>query len=321
MKKIKVPFRCIQKDVVELLKMKLSWLLSFSTAFCKEFIGKAVKAFALLEISNICCCECGYCGLRLGNNNLKRYKLSKEEILTAAQNAKNAGFKCLVMQSGENNCFSQDELCDIIRSVKKLGMDVVLSLGEKSHKEYQAYFDAGARGYLLRIEATKEVYKRVNPEKSWERRSQCLRDLKKIGFTVISGIMVGLPEQDLQSIAQSLIELKDADIIGIGPFIPHKETPLAKEKGGSLDLALRTMAVARLLFPNKGIIATTALDAVGKDGCKRALESMANIVMCKVTPDVDVDCFNLFGKGRNAGPSLAILSWLRANGRKISYKL
>lgn len=315
-----------ERQILKLLTEDSSILNTFAKAFRQMFVKDTVKAVALLEFSNYCCCSCKYCGLSTYNNKVLRYRLTKQEILSAAQNAKDAGFKWLVMQSGEDVSFSQNVLCDIIRSVKKLGMDIILSCGEKSYQEYDAYYKAGARGYLLRIETSdKDLYNQINPQKSWKRRDQCLRELKKIGYKIVSGIMVGLPGQDDKSIADDLVYLRKigADMIGIGPFIPHKETPFANEKGGTLDLALRTMAVARLLFPQSGIIATTALDAIdeAKNGCKFALETMADVVMCKVTPKSVVDRFDLFGAGKNGNCSNSVIDWLRQQKRTLSFKI
>ncbi len=323
--KTKIP-KLSEEQILNLLTMDQSILYTLAKESRQGFVKDTVRALALLEFSNYCRCSCKYCGLSTYNNKLSRYRLTKEEILSAAQNAKNAGFKWLVMQSGEDASFSQNVLCDIIRSVKKLGMNIILSCGEKSYQEYEAYYKAGASGYLLRIETSdKDLYNQINPQKSWERRDQCLRDLKKIGYKIVSGIMVGLPGQNLQSIAHDLVYLRqmDVDMIGIGQFIPHKETPFANEKGGTLDLALRTMAVARLLFPQSGIIATTALDAIdeAKNGCKFALETMANVVMCKVTPKDVVERFDLFGAGKNGNCSNSVIDWLHKQKRSVSFNI
>ena len=249
-----------------------------------EFVNK--KVCGLIEFSNICRNNCCYCGLRRDNCKLNRYRLEPEELIETARKAAKNGFKSLVLQSGEDVYYSKDKFSHIIEEIKKFGVSIILSVGERTYAEYKAWREAGADGYLMRIETTdKELYHRLDPGMSWQHRYECLLMLKELGYSLGSGIMVGLPGQSIESIANDLMFLKElgVSLSGIGPFIPHPQTPLANEKGGTLDLALRTMAVQRLLMPNIDIPATTAMEVLHPDGRKMALASGANLFMTNAT--------------------------------------
>ena len=252
----------------------------------KEFVGDEVHLRGLIEFSNICKCTCKYCGLRKDNSNLERYRLTPEQIIDFAKKAKDYGYKTIVMQSGEDAFFNKEVLTEIIREVKKLDVALTLSIGEKTFEEYEAYKNAGADRYLLRIETTdEELYKKMHPNMSFENRVQCLKNLKVLGYEVGSGCLVGLPEQTLESLARDILFFKeiDADMIGIGPFIPHPQTPLHKANQGSFELALKVMALTRILLPTINIPATTAMETLNPNGRIIALQSGANVVMPNVT--------------------------------------
>ena len=260
----------------------------------KLYVGDEIHLRGLIEFSNICRNNCLYCGIRSGNNKLSRYRMSEEDIINTAQSAIDNGFKTIVMQSGEDIYFTKDKMCRIIEAIKKNDVAITLSIGERSYEDYKSFKNAGADRYLMRIETTdKELYHKLNPNMSWQQRYECLLMLKELGYELGSGIMVGQPEQTIESIAQDLLFLKelDIDMAGIGPFIPHKDTPLAKEKGGDLYLSLRTMAVMRLLMPDINIPATTAMEALHPQGRIMALQSGANVVMPNIT---SVNCRKLY---------------------------
>jgi len=251
-----------------------------------QYVGDEVHLRGLIEFSNICRNNCLYCGIRCGNNKVCRYRMSEEELIETARRAVALGFKTIVMQSGEDMYYTKDRLCRIIKAIKKFDVAVTLSIGERSYEEYKAFREAGADRYLMRIETTdKELYHKLDPNMSWQHRYECLLTIKELGYELGSGIMVGLPEQSIESIADDLLFLRDlgVNMAGIGPFIPHPETPLAKEKGGSLNLALRTMAVMRLLMPDINIPATTAMESLHPEGRIMALKAGANVVMPNVT--------------------------------------
>ena len=250
-----------------------------------QFVGDNVLLRGLIEFSNICRNNCCYCGIRKDNKRLKRYRMTPEQIVETAKRAVDMGFQTVVLQSGEDMWFNAQRLSAIISEIKKLNVVVTLSIGERSFAEYKAFREAGADRYLLRIETTdKDLYHRLDPGMSWQQRYECLLMIKELGYEVGSGMMVGLPGQSLESVADDLLFLKDlpVDMAGIGPFIPHPETPLAQEKGGTLSLALRTMAVMRLLLPKINIPATTAMEALDPQGRLLALQAGANVVMPNV---------------------------------------
>ena len=252
----------------------------------REAVGDDVHLRGLIEFSNICRNNCLYCGINNGNKRVKRYRMSDEELVVTAERAAALGFQTIVLQSGEDMHFGQARMCRIVERIKRLDVALTLSIGERDYEDYRAMRNAGADRYLLRIETTDvDLYHRLNPGMSWQRRHECLLMIRELGYELGSGIMVGLPGQTIHSIADDLLYLKDIgiDMAGIGPFIPHPETSLAGEKGGSLELALRTMATMRLLMPDINIPATTAMESLHPQGRIMALQAGANVVMPNVT--------------------------------------
>ncbi len=252
----------------------------------KKFVGDDVQLRGLIEFSNYCRNNCLYCGIRRDNHAVQRYRIAPDAIIRLAQNAAEAGYKTVVLQSGEDVYYTVGRLQYIISEIKKSDIAVTLSIGEKSFEEYAAYKAAGADRYLLRIETTnKDLYRRLDPGMSWENRKRCLDDLRASGYEVGSGSMVGLPEQSLSSIADDILFFKNinVDMAGIGPFIPHPDTPLKDAKGRAFTLSLKTMAITRLLLPDINIPATTAMEALRPNGRLIALQSGANVIMPNVT--------------------------------------
>ncbi len=252
----------------------------------RQYVGDEVHLRGLIEFSNICRNNCLYCGIRKGNAKAVRYRMSEEELIKTAQNAANMGFKTIVMQSGEDLYYDTSRMCRIIETIKKFDVAVTLSIGERTYAEYKAFRNAGADRYLMRIETTdKDLYHKLDPLMSWDRRYECLMMIKELGYELGSGIMVGLPGQTIESIADDLLFLQKIgiDMAGIGPFIPHQETPLKNEKGGTLSLALRTMSVMRLMMKDINIPATTAMESLHPMGRIMALQAGANVVMPNVT--------------------------------------
>lgn len=251
-----------------------------------EYVGNAVQLRGLIEFSNYCRNNCCYCGIRRDNKQAKRYRIDPEMIVAHAAAAAKLGFKTVVMQSGEDVWFTVDRMTRVIRAIKDMDIAVTLSIGEKSYEEYKAYRDAGADRYLLRIETTdKDLYHRLDPRMSWDNRHRCLMDLKRLGYELGSGSMVGLPDQSVESIADDILYFKEigVDMAGIGPFIPHEQTPLANAEGRKFALSLKTMALTRLLLPDINIPATTAMETLNPNGRVIALQSGANVVMPNVT--------------------------------------
>ncbi|XZM48809.1 [FeFe] hydrogenase H-cluster radical SAM maturase HydE [Clostridium perfringens] len=252
----------------------------------KKYLGDEVHLRGLIEFTNICKRNCMYCGLRRDNKNLNRYRLSHEEIIDFAKKAVGYGYKTLVLQGGEDDYYTVERLVPIVKDLKALGVALTLSIGERPFEEYEALKKAGADRFLLRIETTdRELYEELDPGMSHENRIQCLKNLRKLGYEVGSGCLVGLPGQKIESLADDILFFKelDVDMNGIGPFIPNEDTPLKDAEGGQFELALKVMAIVRLLLPDINIPATTAMETLNKQGRVIALQCGANVVMHNVT--------------------------------------
>ena len=256
----------------------------------REIYGDEVYIRGLIEFTNYCRNNCFYCGIRRDNKNAVRYRLSKDDILSCCKEGYRLGFRTYVLQGGEDPYYTDALLCDIISSVKELFPDcaITLSVGEKTKESYKAYFDAGASRYLLRHETADGLhYKRLHPdEMSPDNRKRCLFDLKDIGYQVGSGFMVGSPYQTTENLIEDLRFLKELnpDMIGIGPYITHKNTPFASFENGSLLLTLRLISILRLMFPYALIPATTALGTIHPKGRELGLKAGANVVMPNLSP-------------------------------------
>lgn len=252
----------------------------------KKYLGDEVHLRGLIEFTNICKRNCMYCGLRRDNKNLNRYRLYHEEIIDFAKKAVSYGYKTLVLQGGEDDYYTVERLVPIVKDLKALGVALTLSIGERPFEEYEALKKAGADRFLLRIETTdRKLYEELDPGMSHENRIQCLKNLRKLGYEVGSGCLVGLPGQKIESLADDILFFKelDVDMNGIGPFIPNEDTPLKDAEGGQFELALKVMAIVRLLLPDINIPATTAMETLNKQGRVIALQCGANVVMPNVT--------------------------------------
>ncbi len=311
----------------------------------KKYIGDEVYLRALIEFSNICRCNCFYCGLRAANKDVERYRLTEDEILNCAKLAVAQGYKTIVLQSGEDMYFSAEKLAMIIRKIKSnttrpaaerlellneqrefsnLGegddVAITLSIGERSFEEYKILKDAGADRFLLRIETTnKELYAKFHPGQNLENRKRCLFDLKKLGFETGTGSLIGLPGQSEEDLAEDILFYKElnADMIGIGPLITHQSTPLKDEKNGDLTLALKVMALTRLLLPDINIPATTAMETLKPDGRILALKAGANVVMPNVTDGAHKKNYEIY-PGKVSVEYDELEEKLKQIGRKIS---
>jgi len=252
----------------------------------QRYVGEEVHLRGLIEFTNICKQNCFYCGLRRDNQAVDRYRLDPAEIIDLAQKAWGYGYRTVVMQSGESDCYSDDELVAVLQAIKAIGFAITLSIGEKTTEQYRTYKAAGADRYLLRIETTdRELYRRLHPGMDFDNRVRCLQDLKELGYEVGTGCLVGLPGQTDESLAEDILffQALDADMIGIGPFIPNADTPLADAAGGTFEKSLKVMALTRLLLPEVNVPATTAMETLNKEGRIIALRSGANVVMPNVT--------------------------------------
>ena len=253
----------------------------------KEQCGDEVHLRGIIEFSNYCRRDCLYCGLRAGNRGLKRYRMSVRQITDAARRALRLGIPTVVLQSGEDPGFGFEKLCRAVRQIKKMGLAVTLSVGELKAAEYRKLRDAGADRYLLKFETSDaRLYARLRPGCRLSDRLKCLHTLRSLGYQVGSGNMVGLPGQSLASIAKDieLFRKFDLDMIGIGPFIAHPNTPLAGQGERDLALSLKTVALTRLYVPRAHIPATTASGSIDSRGREKALVCGANVVMPNLTP-------------------------------------
>lgn len=244
----------------------------------------------LIEFTNYCKNDCLYCGIRRSNKNADRYRLTKEQILDCCKTGYELGFRTFVLQGGEDPYFTDERMVDLIHSIKEAYPDcaITLSIGEKSYESYKSFFEAGADRYLLRHETANSAhYAKLHPkEMNLADRKKCLFDLKRIGFQVGCGFMVGSPYQTLDCLVDDLLFLKELDphMVGIGPFIAHKDTPFATEPSGTLELTLYLLSIIRLLLPNVLLPSTTALGTIDPKGREQGILAGANVVMPNLSP-------------------------------------
>ncbi|MBR6748744.1 MAG: [Clostridia bacterium] len=252
--------------------------------------GNTVFIRGLIEISNICKNNCLYCGIRAANANCERYRLTPEEILECCDEGYDLGFRTFVLQGGEDGWFTDERVCALLRKIKAAHPDcaVTLSLGERSRESYRLLREAGADRYLLRHETADAAhYARLHPaELTLENRMRCLEDLKSLGYQVGCGFMVGSPGQTNASIAKDLQLISDFEpaMCGIGPFIPHKDTPFAQETAGTLELTCYLLSIVRLIRPNILLPSTTALGTIDPSGREKGIMAGANVVMPNLSP-------------------------------------
>jgi len=267
----------------------IKYLFQKSSQKKAEHYGNTVYMRGLVEFTNYCKQNCVYCGIRAGNNNAERYRLSASKILDICGMGYNLGFRTFVLQGGEDDFYTDDRMTSIIKSIKERYPDcaITMSIGEKPRSTYQKYFDAGADRYLLRHEtASPALYEKLHPNMSLENRMRCLNDLKDIGFQVGAGFMVGLPHQTDDDLVNDLLFLKELSpqMVGIGPFIPHIDTPLGIENGGTAEKTLIMIALVRLILPDALLPSTTALGTIDPSGREKGIMAGANVVMPNLSP-------------------------------------
>lgn len=251
--------------------------------------GNTVFLRGLIEISNFCKRDCKYCGIRNSNKNANRYRLTEEEILNSCERGYALGYRTFVLQGGEDEYFTDERLENILREIKKRCPEsaVTLSLGERSRESYERLYSAGGDRYLLRHEtATEELYNSLHPNMDFHNRRKCLEDLKEIGFQTGAGFLIGLPQGKNEDYVKDLLFLKELHphMVGLGPFIPQKDTPLKDEKGGDLETTLVMLAIVRLLLPEVLLPATTALGTIDPKGREKGFKVGANVIMPNLSP-------------------------------------
>ncbi len=277
----------------------------------RRVYGNKVFIRGLIEVSNICKNDCFYCGIRASNKKCDRYRLTADEILECACEGYKLGFRTFVMQGGEDGHFTDDLVADIVSRIKKEMPDcaVTLSLGERSRQSYQRLFDAGADRYLLRHEtADSEHYSKLHPgELTLENRMDCLYTLREIGYQVGCGFMVGSPYQTNEHIAKDLkfIEEFQPDMCGIGPFIPHKDTPFASFAAGTAEFTCYLLSIVRLICPEVLLPATTALGSIKEGGREEGLRAGANVVMPNLSPQSVREKYMLYNNKLSSGDEAA----------------
>ena len=321
-----------RKEIIQLLSLPAKYspeLFSAADKVRKEQVGDEIFLRGIIEFSNYCERNCLYCGLRKGNASLSRYRMSEDEILATAEQIKNTSVSTVVLQSGEDSFYSQDIVCRLIERLRKeTDLIITLSIGERALNDYNAFQQAGANRYLLKHEtASAELYKYLRPGCEWENRLQCLRWLKELGFETGTGNMVGLPGQTPEILADDLLVMKllDADMLGIGPFIAHPDTPLAGIGHDDLELTLRVLALARLITRNTNIPATTALSTLHPQGRLLALQAGANVVMPDFTPEIYKTRYDIYPGRKDVGSAVEIISKLgkdfQSIGRTLQYSV
>ncbi len=253
-----------------------------------EYCGDEVHLRGIIDFSNYCEQNCLYCGLRADNSHLQRYRMTPEEIIETAKQIINSGIFTIVLQSGEDNYFDTDLIAYIIYSIKQVAdVAITLSLGERDFNEYQTWKIAGADRYLLKHEtANPKLYSIYHLHQQLNERIAHLKYLKKLGYQVGSGNMIGLPMQTIEDIADDILLCKklDLDMAAFGPFIPSPNTPYRNKKPASVELTLKTMAVARIVLKSVHIPATTALATLDENGRIKGLKAGANVIMPDFTP-------------------------------------
>ena len=271
-------------------KDDLEYLYSRAREEREKVYGKDVFIRGLIEFTNYCRNGCYYCGINCKNKDADRYRLSEEEILSCVKEGYRLGFRTFVLQGGEDPYFDDGKMIGIIKIIKNEAPDcaVTLSIGEKSEESYKAFFEAGADRYLLRHEtASPEHYGKLHPENmSWDNRMNCLKTLRKIGYQVGCGMMVGSPYQTKEDLLSDLrfISSFHPDMCGIGPFIPHKDTVFRDMPAGSTDMTLKLLSIIRLIHPDILLPSTTALGTVSARGREMGLLAGANVVMPNLSP-------------------------------------
>ncbi|MBI5532384.1 MAG: [FeFe] hydrogenase H-cluster radical SAM maturase HydE [Deltaproteobacteria bacterium] len=254
----------------------------------QQRVGDDVHLRALIEFSNYCKRNCSYCGLRHDNRRVDRYRMSIEDIERTALEAEELGYRTVVLQSGEDPWYTRDRMSEIIRRIRaRTHMAITLSVGERDYDTYRAWREAGADRCLVRIETTDPaLFRALHPDDDLEERKRCIVWLRDLGYQLGSGVMVGLPGQTPQMLARDVIWLHEvgAEMIGVGPFIPHPDTPLRQARGGTVEQTLRLVSVLRLAFPWAHLPATTAMGTLDPNGREKALQAGANVMMPNITP-------------------------------------
>ena len=299
------------KEILHLIntqdKAETENLFAQARKACEEHYGKSVFFRGLIEFTNYCKNDCYYCGIRRSNKNVKRYRLSQDEILDCCRIGDKLGYKTFVMQGGEDPWYTDERIGKVAAAIRLEfpSHAITLSAGERSRSGYELFFQAGVNRYLLRHEtADDEHYAKLHPpEMSLANRKNCLWQLKEIGCHIGAGFMVGTPFQTPDNLLADLrfLEELQPQMVGIGPFIPQKDTPFAHECAGNLQLCLKMVALARIILPKALIPATTAMGTIAPNGRELALRAGANVVMPNLTPKSARSLYAIYDNKASAG--------------------
>lgn len=306
----------------------LSLIRQKACEVAQAHFGNRIYIRGLIETGNCCHNDCYYCGIRRSNRHIERYRLTKEDILSCCQEGYTLGFRTFVMQSGEDVRASDEQMIDLIATIRQNYPDVAitLSLGEKDTDTYRRFYEAGANRYLLRHEThNRQHYHLLHPEKmSLSNRIRCLNDLKEIGFQTGTGIMVGSPGQTVDHLIEDILFIEDfrPQMIGIGPFLPHHDTPFANQPAGSLKQTLLLLSIFRLMHPQALIPSTTALATLVPDGREQGILSGANVVMPNLSPPLQRHKYALYDNKASMGAEAAEgLKLLEERMQNIGYTI
>ncbi len=324
LKKIENGDELEKDDIVYLLKTdkpkEVDVIFSTADRIRKEMVGDVVEIRGAIEFSNYCCKSCSYCGINAGNESVARYRMSEDEILKVVDSLHEAGIKTVILQSGEDPLWSTERIIKLIRTIKeRTGMRITLSVGERTKAEYEELKANGADNFLLKIETTnRKIFKEVHPDDDYDRRIQCSKWLKELGYINGSGNIIGLPGQQIEDIAEDIMYFKEMGInmIGIGPFIPAKGTPLEHLPNGDINLTVRTVAVTRIVCKKVYIPSTTALASLDKDAQVWALNAGANTIMLINTPEIYRGSYRIYDNKNMVDMGSAIYA-VRKTGRKL----
>jgi biotin synthase len=265
----------------------------------QKFLGNACCVHGIIEFSNICVCQCAYCGISATNTSLKRFSLNTREILSVVEDAvRRFGFKGIVLQSGEDPSYRSEDILDLIKKIRKdFPVFIFLSVGEREDEFYRKAFDAGAKAVLFRFETSdSNLYSKLHPHSSLEKRIRYLELFKDIGYIIASGSLIGLPGQKAESVIDDFMFAKDlgCDMYSFGPFIPHPHTPLSGHNAPSAEYVLKALSVLRLIDPYGKILVTTALESLDSQARQQALMGGANSIMLNLTPKDYVNLYDIY---------------------------
>ena len=312
---------CDDADAIEYLRQSADEVR-------KSVYGNAVYIRGLVEFTNYCKNDCLYCGIRRSNTSAERFRLTKDQILDCAEAGYALGFRTIVLQGGEDPWFTDERLTDIVKELRQSYPDcaITLSVGERPRKSYEKLFEAGANRFLLRHETANAChYAKLHPENlTLENRMQCLRDLREIGYQVGCGFMVGSPYQTAEHIAEDLRFLAEFQphMVGIGPFIPHRDTPFRDKTAGSAAETVKLLSIIRLILPNVLLPATTALGTILADGRERGIRAGANVIMPNLSPSDARKKYMLYNDKLSSGDEAAEnLASLKGSMAAIGYEI